>query len=53
MNEVYVVTSGDYSDYHIDEIFSSNEDALDIKRCFHIALLLVGNWRILVVLNKS
>lgn len=34
MNEVYVVTSGDYSDYHIDEIFSSNEDALEYQKMF-------------------
>ena len=38
MKRVYVVTSGDYSDYHIEQIFSSREKAhlyslLDPDRC--------------------
>lgn len=34
MNTVYVVTSGNYSDYHIDEIFSSHEEALEYIKMF-------------------
>jgi hypothetical protein len=34
MNTVYVVTSGNYSEYHIDEIFSSHEEALEYIKMF-------------------
>lgn len=29
MDKVYIVTSGDYSDYHIEAVFSTREQALD------------------------
>lgn len=31
MKKVYIVTSGDYSDYHIEAVFSRRDKALDFK----------------------
>ena len=32
--KVYIVTSGDYDDYHIDEVFSTKEKAEEYIECF-------------------